>query len=119
MAEPLEFNDYFVQVEQPQGVYLLLRWDELLGMYFICNFANNKKGCQEWWLGYQAAMHCCMEHSPVESRRSHQFVCLYHRYCVKILEKPFNPILGETLEYVPKDDSFKFIAEQVISTYSS
>lgn len=27
--------------------------------------------------------------------------------------KPFNPILGETFEYVPKDNRFKFIAEQV------
>jgi len=29
------------------------------------------------------------------------------------LKKPFNPILGETFEYVPVDGSFKFISEQV------
>ncbi len=31
----------------------------------------------------------------------------------KYLGKPFNPLLGETFEIVPKHNKFKFIAEQV------
>lgn len=34
-------------------------------------------------------------------------------YFSLILEKPFNPLLGETFEFVPKDKKFKFFAEQV------
>jgi len=69
MAEPLEFNDYFVQAAKSDDWVTRLQ----------CIAAWN--------------------------------IALWNR-AVRI-KKPFNPILGETLEYVPKDDSFKFIAEQV------
>lgn len=29
------------------------------------------------------------------------------------MKKPFNPVLGETFEYLPLDNSFKFVSEQV------
>ena len=37
----------------------------------------------------------------------------YHSSTIKRHKKPFNPILGETFEYVPVDGSFRFLSEQV------
>jgi hypothetical protein len=36
------------------------------------------------------------------------------KFCVCLFaEKPFNPLLGETYEFVPKNKKFRFLAEQV------
>lgn len=41
------------------------------------------------------------------------FAFSYYAGTIGRHKKPFNPILGETFEYVPVDGSFKFISEQV------
>ena len=40
-------------------------------------------------------------------------VSAYNPYFHRAGRKPFNPILGETYEYVDSDNGLKFIAEQV------
>ena len=40
-------------------------------------------------------------------------VSAYNPYYHRAGRKPFNPILGETYEYVDSDKGLKFIAEQV------
>eukprot|EP00330_Aristerostoma_sp_ATCC50986_P000466 CAMPEP_0114594506 /NCGR_PEP_ID=MMETSP0125-20121206/16163_1 /TAXON_ID=485358 ORGANISM="Aristerostoma sp., Strain ATCC 50986" /NCGR_SAMPLE_ID=MMETSP0125 /ASSEMBLY_ACC=CAM_ASM_000245 /LENGTH=306 /DNA_ID=CAMNT_0001794879 /DNA_START=1332 /DNA_END=2252 /DNA_ORIENTATION=+ len=41
------------------------------------------------------------------------FVISYHKSTINRHKKPFNPILGETYEFLAPDGSYKFVSEQV------